>query len=336
MILRNAVLARCLSVLAVGTCISASSLALGATSKDADRLFEKGIRAMEEGKFAVACPALAKSLQLDPMLGTLFTLAECERFAGKSASSFTHYHDFLQRLEALSAADRGKHKDREKVALKQRDAMSALAPRVVLRLSATPPAELRIAIDGNNVEPSILGTSIRLDPGQHWVTVETLGGEKRQKVMLVEREEKVVELALPASNVAAPASTEPPPEQPAAEKSAIPAIAYATGGLAIAGLGVGAVGGILALTNKSALDSGCNAQKKCTPEGKEAADSVSTYGTVSTVGFIVGGVGIAATVVLLLTASKPSPPKAAIASVVPLISVGGPRDTWIGLGGRFE
>jgi hypothetical protein len=39
---------------------------------------------------------------------------------------------------------------------------------------------------------------------------------------------------------------------------------------------------------------------------------------------------------LLLTASKPSPPKASTASVAPLMAFGGPRDAWIGIGGSFE
>jgi hypothetical protein len=80
-------------------------------------------------------------------------------------------------------------------------------------------------------------------------------------------------------------------------------------GVGAVGLGIGIVGGAVALGAKGDLDRLCPTKANC-PKG--TLDSANTAAAVSTVGFIVGGVGIAAGVIfLLLPASKSDAPKAA-------------------------
>ncbi len=45
-------------------------------SSDAEALFESGLREMRAGNYALGCPRLAESYQLEPLAGALFTLAE--------------------------------------------------------------------------------------------------------------------------------------------------------------------------------------------------------------------------------------------------------------------
>lgn len=300
---------------------------------EADRLFERGVQGMETGDFAAACPALSESHRLDPLLGTLFTLAECERLAHHPATALRHYEAFIAKETALSSVERRKHKDREKVALEQRDAMAVIAPRLVLKLAlatSDKSVQPRVEIDGVAIPLASLGTSMRVDPGNHKLSVTTPDGVQRTTVSVVEREEKVVELALPpASALVAP------PLPPAAPAAGIPVAAYLTGGIGVVGLGVGAATGILAITKKSAVEAGCDASKRCTPAGKQAADSLQTSALVSNIGFAVGAVGVGVTLVLLLTQRKDPPATAAAASLRPLVLVTGARDAWIGIERSF-
>ncbi|WP_438023936.1 tetratricopeptide repeat protein [Sorangium sp. So ce233] len=91
----------------------------------------------------------------------------------------------------------------------------------------------------------------------------------------------------------------PPPPAPRVEGggSLLPAgIAF---GLGAVGLGVGAATGIVSLSQVSDIKAQCEGQR-CPAELKGDADSATTLGHVSTVGFIVGAASAAAGVVLLV------------------------------------
>jgi len=79
-------------------------------------------------------------------------------------------------------------------------------------------------------------------------------------------------------------------------------VAFGVGG---AGLVVGAITGIIALGKAGDLKDQCTAGKSsCPPTAQSDIDSYKSVGTISTIGFIVAGVGGVAGVVLLLTAPK--------------------------------
>lgn len=97
-----------------------------------------------------------------------------------------------------------------------------------------------------------------------------------------------------------PAPTVPPPPAGPSTKTLAGVTSLGVGGV---GLAVGGVFGILAMSKKSALDAQC-INKAC-PVGTQATiDTANTYATLSTVGFAVGGVGIAAGIVLLALPTK--------------------------------
>jgi hypothetical protein len=75
------------------------------------------------------------------------------------------------------------------------------------------------------------------------------------------------------------------------------------GGVGIAGIVVGSVGGILALSDKSTIESSCT-QKQCSQSGLDAASNGKTMSLVSDVGFGVGLAGLAIGTYLLLSESS--------------------------------
>ncbi len=110
---------------------------------------------------------------------------------------------------------------------------------------------------------------------------------------------------------------------PSAAPSPIPWItALSVGG---AGLIVGAVTGGMFLSQYNSLKARCPANE-CAPSDQSTAQSVQSLGTVSTVAFVVGGVGVASGAVLwfLQRDSHPSPrsPEGAPAQGASAFSVG--------------
>ena len=84
---------------------------------------------------------------------------------------------------------------------------------------------------------------------------------------------------------------------------------------------MGGITGVIAMSKHTQLKQACT-DGVCDPTTQGAAlDSYHLVGNVSTVGFIVGGVGVAAGAVLLLTQPKESAPPTA-ATWSPFIGVG--------------
>lgn len=80
--------------------------------------------------------------------------------------------------------------------------------------------------------------------------------------------------------------------------------AYTAGGVGILGVASGAIFGALALTKQKDADAHCPGQA-CDPTGSQLIADARAFATVSTVSFIVGGVGLVTSVVLFL--GKPAP-----------------------------
>lgn len=286
---------------------------------------------MEKGDFDAACPALQQSLDLDPALGTTFTLAECERLRGRSASALAHYEQFLAETGRLDARQKRKYAPRVTVANKQRDAMAAIAPRLTLKLTDVATPDVVIRVDDRPLAANEIGIALRFDPGLHTIVVKNDSGTKERSITLADRDEKVVTMPIPEA-MPTDAVVEAPPSSGGFE---VPASAYVVGSFAVAGLAVGAVGGALALSNRADADAGCDSSKRCTPKGLAAVDDIKTFGAVSTAGFIVGGVGVATTAAILiihnLTKSPASAESGADVAFAPIIDVSGPRDAWFGV-----
>ena len=152
-----------------------------------------------------------------------------------------------------------------------------------------------------------------MNPGEHNLSLSAPGRDPdRRTVVLVEREQKqiVFDLGAPPPAPAPPKTSAPPPDITApgdaapAEGSLVPAAIAFTAG--VAGLGIGAVSGVLALGKAGELDDRCP-DRRCgggsvedLREAESLRTSAETLRTLSTVSFIAGGAAIAAGVVLAL------------------------------------
>src|SRR5262249_32129947 len=95
-------------------------------------------------------------------------------------------------------------------------------------------------------------------------------------------------------------------------------------GVGGAGIALGSIFGALALGRRSTLDSACNPKANCPIESQPDIDSLHSFATVSTVGFAVGGVGLATGLIVLLTSKSQAGAEVKSASSAP--SAGGEPD----------
>jgi len=156
------------------------------------------------------------------------------------------------------------------------------------------PTEVRL--DGQVVPNQSLGTAMGLNPGTHVIAVTRNGyADSWESVTVQEGEERTLAIEPPPVAQTLPPSRSPP--------RPFMWTALATGG---AGLVVGIVTGALAVDRKAKLDEMCTGNA-CPPAAEAALGSYRNYKTVSTVGYLVGLVGVATGGVLWAVAPRPAP-----------------------------
>lgn len=274
-----------------------------AASDEAEKKFNEGIKAMDDGKYEVGCPMLADSYRLEPLPGALFTLAECESKWGKMATALGHYEQYLTLFEKMTPAQKSKQGSREKVAKSQIEALGSEVPELSLALPSGAPADLVVKRDNVVVPNAQLAKAVRLDPGEHVFIVETSDGRSREtKVKVAVGEKRKLELPIPEAKDDNNGNTgntgnNVTSDTPKKSGGSLVPIAITVGVVGVAGVAVGAITGVLALGDKSTADKECP-NLMCTPAGKSAVDDGRTMGIVSTIGLIAGGVCVATAIVL--------------------------------------
>jgi hypothetical protein len=287
----------------------AAHTARAQTPSRAETLFNEGLEAMRAARYEQACPALQESYRLDPMPGVLFTAAECEGAWGKVATALAHYDEFLRVLTTLPPAQQKKHLERRQLTLQKMTALSRLAPQLTVVLPSGAPAGVVVKRNGVVLDALAFGVASPVDPGTYSVTFEAPGKpvQERRFALAKGQQATVGADVVWAPEAAGPGNPQGPGAvQPPVQGDSPPnrTAAWVVGGVGLAGLAVGAVTGALTWSKKSTIEAECP-ERQCTPEGRSAVDSAQTTGLLSSLGFGVGVLGVAAASVMLLT-SKPA------------------------------
>lgn len=333
-LLASSLRSRLYVALAVGSCALALARE-GRAASEAETLFDRGVAEMLAGHFREACPIIERSFQLEPLAGVMFTLAECLAGAGKTATALARYADFRTLLVNLPSERRVVFEERERLALRQIDALSRRVPD--LRIDVPRPApDLVVTINGEVLEPPAYGVKRLVDPGRYVVVAEAEGRPRWEKTL------EISDGQHPRLVVPAPAPVAPSRPAPAAEAAVAPSAgrspartwAYVSGGVGLAGLVVGGSAGVLAWSKKSDVDRHCPGQV-CDPEGMDAVNSGRSAATVANIGVAVGVAGLAGSLLLFVLhpGEKDGPGDSARAH---LDVVGGPESALLGVRGRFQ
>lgn len=178
-----------------------------------------------------------------------------------------------------------------------------------------------VTVDGVAVSAAVLKFPYRLDPGHHVIVATTpQGGSARAEADVREGETKDVVLQIAEAAAPPPAPVAPPPAPASRGPNTLAIVGF---GVAGAGIIAGTVTGILMFSKKSALEDGC-VDKQCPPMTKSDYDAAYTMATISTVSFIVAGVGAGVGIYGLVSRrGSASPPSGSGVRVEPWASASG-------------
>lgn len=265
-----------------------------AADKDRAReLIRAALDQLENGDFeaALASAREAEALYHAPVhleavgralegLGRLAEAADTyERLASEPLPPGTH-EVFLE------AQERARERLRE---------LGAKVPSVLLRIHGTAD-DVQVWVDEREL-PYARGAARRVDAGERLLRVTAAGGKSHEQTLSLPAKGGVVVVEVSFDEGSAVDGPDSPPRAAGEEGSLVPA--FVALGVGAVGLGVGGVTGLMSLGKAGDLEDRCP-DKQCAPEDQDDFDSATTLGTVSTIGFIVGGVASVAGVVLLV------------------------------------
>ena len=301
---------------------SGAAHAQGAGDKAAaEALFDEGRKLMTSGDYAVACPKLEASQALDPGVGTMLNLADCYEKSGRTASAWAQFR------ETSSAAHKAGSLERERVA-RQRE--QQLEPKLsYLTIVTWKGQDVRVARDGIPIDAAVLGTAIPVDPGKHVVSASSSGKRSWSTDVTVGTLSDRVSVSVPilpdepeqAGPVLAQ-EAQPPASKTTVADSGSAAhdsgstrriLAIVAAGVGVVGLATGTIFGVKAASTWSDAKASCDPYPYCGEKAPKLSKDAAESGTISTIAFVVGGVGLAAGALLwFMTPARPTEAHAAL------------------------
>ena len=292
-------------------------------------LAQQGGDALEAKDYAKAEDAFRRANALFHAPTLVLGLARAQAAEGKFVESWESYNQIV--LEGVTSTPVfEKALDDAK-----KEIVTVDGRRSRVTVTVTGSTSARVTLDDGPLKAEALGVPLFVNPGTHTVAAAADGFNPATRTFsVVEGKSETVALALeaavvaaPAPVVVAPAAPNPAPvESHSGGASHVPAfVAFGVGGV---GLIVGVVEGLSALSKHSTLKTDCPTATTCPASDKSVVDGYHSAGLVSTIGFVVAGVGAAAGVTLWIVESKHPTPTSA--SIAPYIGVGS-----LGAIGRF-
>lgn len=268
----------------------------------ARKLGIEGVKLANSGKCSDAIDPLARAEKLHHAPTILGRLGECQVAVGKIVEGTEN----LQRVvrEKLPAAAPAPFVAAKARAQKILDAAVPKIAHLTITVKAPKGIEVSVKVDAEVVSDALIGASRPTDPGDHSIEASAPGFlTARRTLTLSEGQSSDVVLTLePDSNARAAtpqSSTQHAPPAAESTSSTRQTLAYISLGVGGAGVVVGTIFGIMAMSKRNDLEKSC-AGKVCPLALQSDIDSARFSGTISTVGFVVGGLGIAAGATLLL------------------------------------
>jgi hypothetical protein len=300
----------------------AGSASAGGNEAAAEALFVEAKKLVAKGRFAEACPKFAESNRLDRGAGTLIHLADCYEKNKQTATAWATYKEAASAAQALGRSDWQKKAEKRATALEPK--LAHLTIKVQF-----PVDKLEVTKDGAAMSSASWDVPLPVDVGTHAIEASAPGFKPYKTSARVAKDSENIEVAVPKLEeepkpepaAAAPAVTPTPATQPAADAtgattnpppaadtgsgSGLKTVGWIAVGAGVVGIGVGAVTGLMAVGKNNDSKALCPDEGACrSRDGVDANESAQSLGTVSTIGFIGGGVLVAGGVLFILTAPK--------------------------------
>lgn len=283
----------------------------------AETLFNSAQACLEKDDWKCACEKFRASMELDPSVSTKLNIAKCDAHDGKLTLAWNDIQEALKLNRSMAYADESRRKKLDQYAQNLLDDIERRVPKIHVVIADRPPG-LALQKDGKPLPLAALGEVIRVDPGVHEIVAEAPGYTAlRRSITLGEGQTEEIPLTLvksaniPRTHEALPlAGTAGPPQQ----RSSTQRIAgLVIGGVGIAGVGAGAVLGILTVSasNSAEASTACqnSSDKDLVSQCNARLADARELQTGAIVAAVVGGVVLGTGVVLFATAPSTKPVK---------------------------
>jgi len=241
------------------------------------------------------------------------TVAECLAASDASASLARAHRLRAERAQLTVCASASCPTDIRKDCLGHMDEVTGQIPTIIFAAKDRTGADVKavtVSMDGEVLAQKLDGTALAIDPGEHGFTFEMPGQPPVTRTLIIRQSQKdrqeLVTFGPPASAGVTPAGPAAPASTSSSGLGTQKIIAIAAAGLGLVGLGVGTAFGLVAISAKSTAQSECPTSVCGTADGLTKWNNAATAGNLSTIGFVVGGVGLAGAATLWFTAPKAS------------------------------
>ncbi len=297
----------------------------------------EGVKLADAGDCVGAIEKLEKAEALYHAPTILGRLGECQVKVGKLVVGSENLQKVVR--EDLGANPKPVFVSAQQRAKKVLDETLPRIGKLKITVGGACTKDVKVTVDGEPVAKAMLGESRPTDPGNHAIKAVAPGClEATTTVQLGEGEAKDAPLVLAVDPNAkpdvkndgkdegpkdGPKDLPKPPKDSAPTEGGTPTFAWVALGVGAVGLVGGSVFGLSAMSKKTALDKACTTKSNCPESSRADIDSMKTSATLSTVGFVLGVVGVGVGVVLLVKGGSDRPPTSAwVQPTVGLGSVG--------------
>lgn len=301
-------IARCILALGIVCTVRVAHADEPTEKAAAEALYQLGQQLMKSGDYANACAKLEASESLDPGVGTLLVLGDCQEKLGKIASAWATFREAFALATAHNESDRARIADIRAAALK---------PRLVNVVFNVPAANdvsgFELQRNGLVIAKGSWGVALPVDPGKYQLRATAPRHEPWQSTLEVpvEREAPLVVQVpvLRAQASAAPASNRGTRSTAPFEQGRSAGASQKTWGAVVGVVGAAALvtSGVFAFmasqkNNDSKAECDSRAPNLCSPKGVSLREDAQNWARLSTVFGIGGGAALAAGTVIYLTA----------------------------------
>jgi hypothetical protein len=309
------------SVLVVLLSCSTAVASNEAAVSTAREIAKEGLNAYDAGHYVEANEKLSRALEVVGVPTLALYTARANVKLGKFVRASELYL-LATRLDPKGPSETVQMQAQHD-ATKERAELLPRIPRLTVTLEGDDLGDVEVTVDGQVVPKALLGTSQLTDPGHPKVAakrgdeqvsaeVELAEGEHKQTTMrFLPREKSIDQVGMPTveTKTQGPSKSESAGTAPMSSSGQTHQTQRVLGwvgiGLGGVGLAFGAATGGLALSKRSSLrDGGGCSGNSCFASQQQEVDSYNLMRTLSTVGFIAGGVFAATGATLLLTTPK--------------------------------
>ncbi|MGA2451542.1 MAG: hypothetical protein ABTD50_23035 [Polyangiaceae bacterium] len=221
------------------------------------------------------------------------------------------------RAQLLVCAAESCPADVRKECLRRIDEINAQIPTIIFEAkdgSGKDLGAVTVTMDGQPFADKLDGTALPVDPGEHNFTFEAQGQPtlKQQFVIREARKERRESITLGEAPSSPPrekrveALPPPPPPPPDTGLGTQRVLAVVAGGLGLAGVGVGSVFGLQAMSKRNEAQSACSTNVCADQSGSDKWSDALKTARISDIAFVVGGAGLLGGVLLWVTAPSRS------------------------------